>query len=224
MIKQFTFNHYEVNCYIIYDGDACAIVDPGAAASYEDAQIAQFIEEQHLKPTLVLLTHAHVDHIAGLRQVCERYGLPVTLHADGQILLKQATAYADIMGFDIQPMGGLATRCVGDGDLIDLHSGAILPQTTALDQSGVIECRHVPGHCPGSLCYVIHGEQTVLTGDALFHLSIGRTDLPGGDYPTLIEKLKTRVLSLPDDYKVLPGHAIPSNIGKERLHNPFLSN
>ena len=86
-----------------------------------------------------------------------------------------------------------------------------------------MECRYVPGHCPGSICFVLPQEKAVITGDALFHFSIGRTDLPGGDYPTLIEKLKTRILTLPDDYSVLPGHGIASQIGKERKYNSFLT-
>ena len=81
----------------------------------------------------------------------------------------------------------------------------------------------MPGHCPGSICFVVPSEKAVITGDALFHFSIGRTDLPGGDYPTLIEKLKTRVLTLPDDYRVLPGHGIASQIGKEKKYNSFLA-
>ena len=80
----------------------------------------------------------------------------------------------------------------------------------------------MPGHCPGSVCFVVPSEKAVLTGDALFHFSIGRTDLPGGDYPTLIDYLKRRILTLPDDYTILPGHGIASQIGKERKYNSFL--
>lgn len=217
MVHQFTFNHYEVNCYIIYhaDGGPCAIVDPGASASYEDAQITQFVDEHHLTPTLILITHAHVDHIAGLKPLCERYNLPATLHSDGKKLLKQAPAYASVMGFSVPTLTDIDTRFVNDGDLLDIAAGTDAAPLT-------IECRHCPGHCPGSLCFVLHDEKTVLTGDALFHLSIGRADLPGGDYDLLINQIKSKLLTLPDDYLVLPGHSITSNIGKERLHNPFL--
>ena len=211
MIKQFTFNHFEVNTYVIIDEAAkqCAMVDPACEASFEDAQLAQYIEREGLQPSMVLLTHAHVDHIAGLRQVCEHYKLPVTMHADGRKLLKQAEVYGDIMGFAVNNMDDLEVTEINDGDL--LHIG-----------DTKVECRHVPGHCPGSMCFVLHNEKAVITGDALFHFSIGRTDLPGGDYPTLIEKLKTRVLTLPDDYTVLPGHGIASQIGKEKKYNSFL--
>lgn len=211
MVKQFTFNHFEVNTYVIVDDAThqCAIVDPACEASFEDAQLTQFIEQEQLQVTHILLTHAHVDHIAGLRQCCEHYKLPVTMHADGRKLLKQAEAYGDIMGFAVDNMGDLEVSELNDNDIVMVGDTEV-------------ECRYVPGHCPGSICFVLHGEKAVLTGDALFHFSIGRTDLPGGDYPTLIEKLKTRILTLPDDYRVLPGHGIASQIGKERKYNSFL--
>jgi len=211
MIKQFTFNHFEVNCYVVVDEGSrrCAIVDPAAEASFEDAQLTQYIEGEGLTPTMVMLTHAHVDHIAGLRQCCEHWRLPVTMHADGRKLLRQAEAYGSMMGFAVDNMEDLAVEEISDGQMLTLGSTAI-------------ECRHVPGHCPGSMCYVLATEKAVLTGDALFHFSIGRTDLPGGDYPTLIERLKSRVLTLPDDYRVLPGHGIASQIGKEKKYNSFL--
>ena len=212
MIKQFTFNHFEVNCYLIVDVSTrrCAIVDPACEASFEDAQLTQYIEGQGLTVTHILLTHAHVDHIAGLRQCCGHYKLPVTMHTEGRYLLRQAEAYGSLMGFAVDNMDDLDVTEADDNDII--HIGHT-----------EVECRYVPGHCPGSLCFVIHGEKAVLTGDALFHFSIGRTDLPGGDYPTLIEMLKSRILTLPDDYRVLPGHGIASQIGKERKYNSFLN-
>ena len=232
MIKQFTFNHFEVNTYVIVDEATrqCAIVDPACEASFEDAQLTQYIEQEGLTVTHILLTHAHVDHIAGLRQCYEHYHLPVTMHAEGRHLLKQATLYGDMMGFAVDDLSDLEVQEINDGDCLNvsmlecLSAGATNTQTIkqSSNQAITIECRYVPGHCPGSMCFVLHDEQAVLTGDALFHFSIGRTDLPGGDYPTLIEKLKTRILTLPDDYRVLPGHGIPSQIGKERKYNSFL--
>lgn len=211
MIKQFTFNHFEVNTYVIVDEATkqCAIVDPACEASFEDAQLMQYIAEQQLTPIFVLLTHAHVDHIAGLRQVCGHYQLPVTMHREGRKLLKQAEAYGSIMGFAVNNMDDL--------DVVEIEDDQVL-KIGGLE----VECRYVPGHCPGSLCFVVASEKAVITGDALFHYSIGRTDLPGGDYPTLIHKLKTRILTLPDDYLVLPGHGITSQIGKEKKYNSFL--
>ena len=233
MIRQFTFNHFEVNCYVISDEQTkqCAIVDPACEASFEDAQLTQYIETEGLTPTMVLLTHAHVDHIAGLRQVCRHYKLPVTMHSEGRKLLKQAEAYGSIMGFAVDDMDDLEVTEIEDNDIILIENGKLKIENSAgasnnsqfsTLNSQFIECRYVPGHCPGSMCYVVAADKAVLTGDALFHFSIGRTDLPGGDYPTLIEKLKSRILTLPDDYRVLPGHGIASQIGKEKKYNSFL--
>ena len=210
-VKQFTFNHFQVNCYLLWDEatKCCAIVDPGAEASYEDAQLTQYIKEKGLTPVRVLLTHAHVDHIAGLRQVCERYQLPVTMHPEGEHLLKQVEAYGAVMGFEVSQMGDLKTIPIADDEMVKVGEEEV-------------ECRFVPGHCPGSMAYVLHNENMVLTGDALFRGSIGRTDLPGGNYDLLLEKLHTRVLTLDDDYEVLPGHGDLSTIGEEKMYNGFL--
>ena len=212
MIKQFTFNHFGTNCYIVYDDAAkqCAIVDPGMEASYEDAQLYQFIERKELTPTLLLLTHAHIDHICGLRQVADKYHLPVTMHSDGKKLLGQAEVYGSIMGFNTTNLNDLATVHADDGTLL---------RTGNID----IECRFVPGHCPGSLCFVIPSEEAVITGDALFQGSIGRTDLPGGNYQQLISNLKEKILPLPDNLLVLPGHGEHSTIGDEKKYNAFLN-
>lgn len=211
MIKQFTFNHFEVNCYLIIDTATkqCAIVDPACEASFEDAQLTQYIEQEQLTVTKILLTHAHVDHIAGLRQCCEHWHLPVAMHAEGRKLLNQAEVYGSLMGFAVDNMGDLEVEDIQDNEVLKVGNLEV-------------ECRYVPGHCPGSLCFVVEADQAVITGDALFHFSIGRTDLPGGDYPTLIDYLKRRVLTLPDDYRVLPGHGIASQIGKEKKYNSFL--
>ncbi|MBQ9547381.1 MAG: MBL fold metallo-hydrolase [Bacteroidales bacterium] len=213
MIKQFEFNHFQVNCYVICDEESreCAIVDPATVASYEDSMLSQFIESKGLSPTLILLTHAHIDHIAGLQQVCEHYSLPVTMHEDGAKLLRQSEIYGGIMGFavDGEALEKIERKYINDNDILTIG------QTK-------IEARFVPGHCPGSMCYVVEKERSVLTGDALFHFSVGRTDLPGGDHQLLIEKIRTRLLTLPDDYAVLPGHGIGSTIAKEKKYNEFL--
>ena len=211
-IKQFELNHFGTNCFVLWDESTkqCAIVDPGAETLYEEAQVTQYIEEQGLTPTLILLTHAHVDHIAGLAEMCSRYGLPVTMHTDGKKLLRQAEAYGGVMGFlSVSNMENLNVHEINDNDMLSLGNEKI-------------ECRAVPGHCPGSMAYVVPSAKVVLTGDALFRGSIGRTDLPGGDYNLLIEKIRTRLLPLPDEYEVLPGHGDISSIGMEKRYNGFL--
>ena len=196
------------SCTFIEVGGHCGIVDYGMEQG-KDVFVNQELPVAPERLDFVLLTHAHIDHIAGLRQICNHYHLPVTMHPDGGKLLRQAEAYASIMGFEVENMDGLEVREIQDNDILTLGETKI-------------ECRHVPGHCPGSICYVLHGEEAVITGDALFQGSIGRTDLPGGNYPLLIEKIKSRLLTLPDDYVVLPGHGDTSTIGDERRFNGFL--
>lgn len=206
-VKQFVFNHFQVNCYVIWDEETkeCTIVDPGAEELSEDQQLADFIAKNGLKPVRVLLTHAHIDHICGLKEVCDRYDLPVTLHADGIKLLGQAELYGSMMNFRVNPLVDIPTVTINHGDKL-----------------GTIECRYVPGHCPGSMAYVLNDEKIVITGDALFRGSIGRTDLPGGDYDVLIKSLRTQLLTLDDTFVVLPGHAEATTIGEEIMYNGFL--
>lgn len=210
-VKQFVFNHFQENCFVIYTEDTkqCAIVDPGANNGAEQQQLEQFIARLGLTPTLVLLTHAHIDHIAGLRHACTRYGLPATLHADGAKLLHQSEAYAEMLGFATGSLEDIPTRFIDDNEVLQLGNEQI-------------ECRFTPGHCEGSMSYVLHGEQIVITGDLLFRGSIGRTDLPGGNYDLLMDKLRSRVMTLPDEYEVLPGHGDISTIGEEHMYNGFL--
>ena len=120
MIKQFTFNHFEVNTYVVIDEQAkqCAIVDPACEASFEDSQLMQYIATEGLTPVMVLLTHAHVDHIAGLRQVCAHYKLPVSMHKEGRKLLNQAEAYGSIMGFAVDNMGDLEVVEINDNEVL----------------------------------------------------------------------------------------------------------
>lgn len=209
-IKQFVFSHFQTNCYLIFDEESrqCAIVDPCAVASFEDAQLDQYITANNLQVKCILLTHAHVDHLAGLRHVCDTYHLPVHLHKDSIQPLQQAPAYAPSMGFDLADFGSF--------ECVLIHEG-----TKLLLGSSEIECREVPGHLVGSMAFVLHAEKQVVTGDALFRGSIGRTDLPGGDFDQLMRSIRERLLVLDDDYLVLPGHGDFSNIGDER-NNPFL--
>ena len=134
MIKQFTFNHFGVNCYLVIDEATkeCAIVDPACEASFEDAQLTQYIADNGLVPVMVLLTHAHVDHIAGLRQVCEHYHLPVTMHGDGRKLLRQAEAYGSVMGFAVDDMSDLAVQEIADGDTLRSEVGSRKSEITGM--------------------------------------------------------------------------------------------
>ncbi len=208
-VKQFTVNHFMENCYVLYDEASrqCAIVDPGMTSAREFDALYDFIEQGQLTPKYVLLTHAHVDHLAGLKAVCNHFDLPATMHINCIPYIKYTLDDCDELGFDIEPLEDLQCNYVEEEGTLPLGESTI-------------EMRYVPGHAEGSLCYV--ADKMVLTGDALFRGSIGRTDLPGGDYDELMEKIHSRLLTLPDGYEVLPGHGDLSTIGIERRSNPFL--
>ncbi|MBR1799557.1 MAG: MBL fold metallo-hydrolase [Bacteroidales bacterium] len=212
MVRTFVFNHYGVNCYVLGDDktDACAIVDPACNNDAEFNTLVSFIEASRLKVEAVMLTHPHVDHLAGLRKVCKHYSLPAILHSEGVEVLLEAPLIAPSMGFAIDDMDDVEIEAKSDGYLFAVGECEI-------------ECRYTPGHCPGSFSYVVHRDKMVFTGDALFHFSVGRTDLPGGNYELLIDGIKRQILSLPDDYAILPGHDLQSMVWKERRYNPFLT-
>lgn len=210
MIKQFTFNHFETNCYVVIDeaSKECLIIDPCMEGSYEDSALFQYITEQKLTPKKLALTHAHVDHLAGLKKTANRYGLPVTMQACGKKLLAQADAYGAVMGFNVESPEDIEIDPILEGSQMQIGET-------------IVKCLDVSGHCIGSTAYLIESERKVITGDALFCGSIGRTDLPGGDFDLLQKNIREKLLILDDDYAVLPGHGDCSTIGDER-HNPFL--
>lgn len=209
-IKQFIVNHFEENCYLVSDDDTkeCAIIDPGMTQEFERIRTDNYIKENNLKVVMVLLTHAHTDHVASLEYICNKYNVPVTMNLDGKQTLKLAAASGTMMGFNIAPIENVEIKPVKDGEFITLGKHKI-------------ECRDVSGHCPGSMAYILHDDRMVITGDALFRGSIGRTDFPGGDYDLLIKNIREKLLVLDDDYSVLPGHGDCSTIGDER-NNPFI--
>lgn len=209
-IKQFVFNHFDENTYIVWDDSReCAIIDPGMNSDAENKKLSGFIADNQLVPKKVLLTHAHIDHVAGLRYVCETYCLPVTMHTDGQAFLHQAEAYGSAMGFGTKAMDDLQTEYITDNATINFGSSAL-------------KALYVPGHAAGSMAFVADSPKVVFTGDVLFRQSIGRTDLPTGDYDMLMQMLRTKILILPHTCEVLPGHGPNTTIGDEINLNPFL--
>ena len=209
-IKQFVFNHFDENTYIVWDeSKECAIIDPGMNSNVENDKLSHFIADNQLVPKKVLLTHAHIDHVAGLRYVCETYKLPVTMHADGQAFLGQAEVYGSAMGFGTKDMNDLDTEYINDNATINFGNS-------------VLKALYVPGHAAGSMAFVADSPKVVFTGDVLFRQSIGRTDLPTGDYDVLMKMLNTKVLVLDNECEVLPGHGPNTTIGDEKNFNPFL--
>ena len=221
LIAGFPAGSFAANCYLVAPaaGEECVIIDPGQDAA---SGVDEVVREHRLKPVAVILTHGHIDHIWSVAPVCGARDVPAFIHpADRDLLTDPAR------GFDLsvgrQLFGGLTLT--EPDDVRELGDGAVL------DLAGLsLTVEHAPGHTPGSVTFRTPvaepagaAEQVLFTGDLLFAGSIGRTDLPGGDYPTILDSLARVCLTLPDDTAVLPGHGPQTTIGRERAANPFLA-
>jgi hydroxyacylglutathione hydrolase len=208
-IKSFVFNSFQENTYILYDESGeCLIIDAGCNNPAEEAKLTGFIRDHHLKPVRLVNTHGHIDHILGAPFVGKEYGLKLELHEGDQHLIRIAPGYAGMWGlqFDTSP----------ELDLQITHQ-----EYLAFGKSR-LQIFHVPGHSKGSIAIYSSASGFVLTGDVLFKGSIGRTDLPGGDYDELMESIHTRLLTLPANTIVYAGHGPASTIGEELRTNPFI--
>lgn len=208
-IATFVFNAFQENTYVLYDdSNACIIIDPGCYSDEEKEELVSFISDKKLTPVRLINTHCHLDHILGNTIVAKKYQLKLEIHKEEEPILRAAPLYGDTFGFrpDIQPEPG---KYIQHGDVISFGKSKLT----------VI---HTPGHSPGGICLYSAIDNFIIAGDALFQYSIGRTDLPGGDYSTLINSIKTRLLVLPEDTTVYPGHGPETSIGIEKRMNPFL--
>jgi glyoxylase-like metal-dependent hydrolase (beta-lactamase superfamily II) len=193
--------------------------EPGAPAIIIDAPpdieaISSLIKRRDLLPVALLVTHGHIDHAGGAGSVVERTGVTAYLHPDDDWLASDPEAQLQSL-FGFVPPG--KEQFAPPERYTDLAHGDRLPLAGM-----TIEVRHTPGHTPGHCVFVVEEEGLLFSGDQLFAGSIGRTDLPGGDFETLMQSMETEVLSLPDETRVLPGHGPETTVGRERRVNPFL--
>lgn len=209
-MKQFTFNSLGVNCYVLWDEQTreAVIIDSAMQFPEEQKAFARFIEEEQLKPVLALQTHMHFDHIFGVPFVHETYGLTPRSHRADFAL------YADLplwlSQFGMRPQGNYPTLQEDLQDGATLHVGNI-----------EIQVLHTPGHTPGGVCFYLPQQQMVFTGDTLFAGSLGRSDLPGGDFEQEIQSIRQRLFTLPGETRVFPGHGPSSTIHHEIATNPY---
>jgi glyoxylase-like metal-dependent hydrolase (beta-lactamase superfamily II) len=217
LIAGFPAGSFAANCYLVASGPGaeCLIIDPGQDA---EAGIADIVERYRLQPVAVLLTHGHIDHVWSVAPVCGARDIPAYIHpADRALLSDPALALPLRAG---QQLFGGITFTEPD-DVVELADGM------TLDLAGItLTVDHAPGHTPGSLTFRLPDvaePDTLFSGDLLFAGSIGRVDLPGGDYDTILASLARVCLPLPDQTVVLSGHGPQTTIGAERAANPFLA-
>ncbi|RME96022.1 MAG: MBL fold metallo-hydrolase [Bacteroidetes bacterium] len=209
-VLKLTFNPFQENTYIVYDETGeCVIFDPGCATVSEKQVLRNKIAELKLRPVRLINTHCHLDHVFGNRFVADTYQLPLEIHELELPVLQAVPQVCQMYGLP-QPDPAPAL-----GTFLEAGRSVEFGQTS-------LEIYFTPGHSPGSLSFYCAADQFVIAGDVLFYGSIGRTDLPGGDYDTLINAIKTQLLPLGDDVKVYPGHGPATRIGYERKNNPFL--
>ncbi len=217
LVAGFPAGSFAANCYLVAPGPAmeCLIIDPG-----EDAEpgIEEIVERYRLRPVAVLLTHGHIDHIWSVAPVCGARDIPAYIHPADRALLTDPARGLSLQAGQ-QLFGGLT--------LTEPDEVAELTDGMTLELAGLqVVVEHAPGHTPGSVTFRLPpaaDPATLFSGDLLFAGSIGRTDLPGGDYPTILDSLARVCLPLPDETVVLAGHGPATTIGAERASNPFLA-
>lgn len=224
LIAGFPAGPWGANCYVVATGPGaeCVVIDPGKDAA---PGVDEVVLEHRLKPVAVLVTHGHIDHMWCVAPVAGSYDATAWIHPEDRHLLSD-------------PMAGISPETAGmllggRYEFAEPDEVAELSDGAALELAGLrFAVDHTPGHTPGSVTfrtpYEVSGpghddvSELMFSGDVLFAGSIGRTDLPGGDHPTMLRSLRDRVLTLPDDVVVLPGHGEQTTIGRERATNPFL--
>lgn len=209
--EQFVFNPFAENTYVVYDEEskACVIIDPGCSSAGEENELFGFIDSHRLKPILAINTHGHIDHIIGNAAVKKRYGIEVAAHSNVKSDFLRSHQQAQMFGMQFDSDCELPDRDLEDGETIKVGESTL-------------EVISTPGHAIGSISLYAEIEGWVFTGDALFCRSIGRTDLPGGNYEQLRTSIIERLFHLPDDTEVYSGHGESTTIFDERRYNMFL--
>jgi hydroxyacylglutathione hydrolase len=206
ILEILTVGPFQENCYLIGDevSGVGALVDPGDEA----ARIAMTVEQTDLEVASIIVTHAHIDHVGAVAALVDEYACPLLMHAEAEPMLKQLPTQAMMMGLRFGKVPAV-DRHISDEEVLEV---------------GELKLRslYTPGHAPGHLAFYIEDEGFVLSGDALFAGSVGRVDLPGGSMEVLMRSIEERLLTLPDETTVYPGHGPQTEIGNERASNPFL--
>ncbi|WP_192823069.1 MBL fold metallo-hydrolase [Rufibacter sp. LB8] len=209
-IESFTFNPFQENTYVLYDdSQQCVVIDPGCSNKQEEQELQAFIEAKGLTVARLLNTHCHIDHVLGNKFVADTFGVPLEIHEDDLAVLRSVPTYSAAYGFP-QYQEQLPEKFLKEGENVTFGNTEL-------------EVLFTPGHAPGHVVFYHLASKTVIGGDVLFQRSIGRTDLPGGNFETLLESIRTKLFTLPEDVTVYPGHGPSTTIGEEKTSNPFLA-
>ena len=209
-IVKFVFNPIQENTYVVWEETKeCIIIDAGNMSAREDKVLADFIEEQGLKPVMAVNTHCHFDHILGVEFLKMTYGVKFAASTADLDLLRSGRASGAMFGMEL---GALPEEI--DIDLATAEEVKFGNTTLRVIAT--------PGHSKGCVSLLHEESKSLFTGDTLFRESIGRTDRPGGDYPTIMQSILKQILPLGDEVVIYPGHGDKSNIGHESLYNPFV--
>lgn len=207
-IKKFTFNAFQENTYVLYDETSEAvIIDPGCYEKEEREQLIDFIKAKSLKVVSLINTHCHVDHVLGNSFVKSHFGVKLAIHPKEEATLKSVETYGPVYGFhNYQP--SQADQYFEEGDTIKFGKSEL-------------EILFVPGHSAGHVVFYNKADKFCIGGDVLFYRSIGRYDLPGGDYQTLMKSIIEKMFALPGEMVIHPGHGPSTTVGDEKKYNPF---
>lgn len=208
-IKSFVFNAFYENTYLLSSSNLeTLILDPGCYEDFEKKELTDFIKTNKLKPIAIINTHCHIDHVLGNDYLKKLYNIPLWIPATEKNLLKSVSTYAPTMGIqdyqEAQP-----DKLLSEKDVITFGSEKL-------------EILYAPGHSEGHLMFYHAADKSLMAGDVIFRESIGRTDLPGGNFKTLEESIKNQVYTLPEAVKIYPGHGPSTTVGHEKKHNPFV--
>lgn len=207
-IKSFVFGSFQENTYILFDETKeCILIDPGCYEREEKEELVEFIENNDLRIKLLLNTHCHIDHVLGNYFIKEKYKVPLLIHQKDNPTLKSVKVYAPVYGFQHYQEAEV-DGFLEEGDVIKFGSS----------QLKVI---FVPGHAPGHIAFINKELNICIGGDVLFYQSIGRTDLPGGNYDILIQSIHSKIFPLADSVVIYPGHGPETTVGHEKKYNPF---
>ena len=208
-IQSFCFSAFQENTYVLYNElKEAIIIDPGCSTRIEEKIVSDFIRKENLKPTLLLNTHCHLDHVFGNNYVSETYGLIAHIHPNEQIVLDRLPEAAAKWGAPTEAYKG-PIQYIQEGEIIPLGNDAFKVLLT-------------PGHSPGSVCFYHVEQNFMIGGDLIFKDGVGRTDLPGANPQDLIKSIREQIFPLPDSLTIYSGHGPETTWGREKEHNPYI--